>query len=65
MSRSQQLTLDFGDRFDEVAYKETDRAVISILKGCAILGLGQEVVNKIMTLIGSENEAVRAHIEKD
>jgi hypothetical protein len=56
-----QMNFDFGERFSEIAHKEVDKAVVYILKGCAMLDLDEETVNAVMSLIAEENSLVLSH----
>ena len=58
---AKQLQIDFGDRFAEIAWKETDRAIVGILKGLAILGLDESQVNVVMSSIGRYAECIAGH----
>lgn len=62
---AEQLHIDFGDRFSEVAWKETDRVVLGILKGLAILGLDEAEANAVMSTIARYAPDIAGHAEKE
>lgn len=63
--RDGQLDLDFSTRFSEIAWKEGDKAVIGILKGLAILGLGETEVDIVMNTIKRFAPLIADHASKD
>jgi len=64
LQQSTQLTMDFGERFDEANYNLVDKAVKSLLTNFASLGLSAEIVNRLMGIISEENATIKYHTEK-
>ncbi len=59
-----QMRLDFGEKFSEIACKEDEKLVVTLLKVFAALGLSDEKVNEVMGVIAEEAAQVLSHQEK-
>ena len=58
-----QMNINFGEKFSEIACKEDEKTVVTLLKAFAVLGLSDEKVNEVMGLIAEEAAQVLAHQE--
>ena len=63
--KEKQLELNFGEKYSEVAFKETERVVRVFLRCLYQLGVDAETVNHVMMIIATDDNGVAAHTEVD
>lgn len=60
----QQLEMNFGVRYRDVRFKETDKAVVNLLKALATLGIEDYMVAHVMRYLSVGNDRIKEH-QKD
>ena len=55
---SEQLELNFGEKYRRVAVKAMDGAINSVLKGLVGIGASYDLTNRVMNLIAEDHPEV-------
>ena len=61
VTSGQQLELDYREKYSLECFKQYETAVKSILRGMAVLGISEEIVDHVMRVLNAEVPEVAAH----